>query len=47
MTTRKHEFYGILAMVILLGLGITQEARANLINNGDFETGDFTDWTFS
>jgi VPDSG-CTERM motif len=45
MTTRKHAFYGILALVSLLGLGITQSARANLINNGDFETGDFTGWT--
>jgi hypothetical protein len=45
MTTRKHAFYGILAMVSLLGLGITQSARANLVTNGDFETGDFTGWT--
>jgi hypothetical protein len=45
MTTRKHVFYGILALVSLLGLGITQSARANLITNGDFETGDFTGWT--
>jgi hypothetical protein len=28
MTTRKHVFYGILALVSLLGLGITQSARA-------------------
>jgi len=33
MTTRKHAFYGILALVSLLGLGITQSARANLITN--------------
>jgi uncharacterized protein DUF642/protein with PEP-CTERM/exosortase system signal len=38
MTTRKHAFYGILALVSLLGLGVTQSARANLITNGDFET---------
>ena len=42
---RKHAFYGILAMVSLLGLGITQSARANLITNGDFETGSFSGWT--
>ena len=45
MTTRKHVFYGILALVSLLGLGITQSARANLITNGGFETGDFSGWT--
>ena len=45
MTTRKHAFYGILALVSLLGLGVTQSARANLINNGDFETGNFNGWT--
>ena len=45
MTTRKHAFYGILALVSLLTLGITQSARANLIINCEFETGDFTDWT--
>jgi len=31
--------------VSLLGLGITQSARANFINNGGFETGNFTGWT--
>ena len=31
MTTRKHAFYGILALVTLLGLGVTQSARANFI----------------
>jgi hypothetical protein len=45
MTTRKYAFYGILALVSLLGLGITQSAKANLVTNGDFETGDFTGWT--
>jgi hypothetical protein len=45
MTTRKHAFYRILALVSLLGLGMTQSAKANLITNGDFETGDFTGWT--
>lgn len=44
MTTRKHVFYGILALVSLLGLGITQSARANLITNGGFETGNFSGW---
>ena len=47
MTTRKHVFYGILALVSLLGLGITQSARANLITNGGFETGDFSGWMVS
>src|SRR5205809_6014854 len=45
MTTVKHGFYSILALVSLLGLGITQSARANLISNGGFETGDFSGWT--
>ena len=31
----------------LLGLGITQSARANLITNGGFETGDFSGWMVS
>ena len=31
MIMRKHVFYGILALVSLLGLGITQSARANVI----------------
>ena len=31
MTTRKHAFYGILALVSLLGLGMTQSAKANTI----------------
>ena len=48
MTTRKHVFYGILALVSLLGLGITQSARANLITNGGFEDAiTFTGWTVS
>src|SRR5437763_4906428 len=45
MTTVKHGFYSILALVSLLGLGITQSARANLITNGGFGTGDFSGWT--
>ena len=45
MPTRKHIVYSILALVSLLGPGITQSARANLITNGGFETGDFTGWT--
>jgi protein with PEP-CTERM/exosortase system signal len=32
MTTRKHAFYGILALVSLLGLGITQSASAATLN---------------
>ena len=47
MATRKHIFYSILALVSLLGLGITQSARANPITNGGFETGDFSGWTVS
>ena len=31
MIMRKHVFYGILALVSLLGLGITQSVRANVI----------------
>jgi hypothetical protein len=31
MTTRKHAFYGILVLVGVLTLGITQSARANFI----------------
>ena len=45
MTTGKQRFYSILALVSLLGLGITQSARANLITNGGFETGNFSGWT--
>jgi VPDSG-CTERM motif len=36
-----------LALISLLGLGITQSARANLITNPGFETGNFTGWTVS
>jgi protein with PEP-CTERM/exosortase system signal/uncharacterized protein DUF642 len=45
VTTGKYGLYAILALVSLLGLGITQSARANLITNGGFETGDFSGWT--
>jgi len=45
VTTGKPGFYSILALVSLLGLGITQSARANLITNGGFETGNFSGWT--
>ena len=33
MTTRKHAFYGILVLVGVLTLGITQSARASVIYN--------------
>jgi hypothetical protein len=57
MTTRKHAFYGVLALVSLLGLGITQSARAsyivtlqevgsNVVANGS-GTIDYTDLTLS
>ena len=46
MTTKKHAFYGILALVSLLALGITQSAKASqLITNGNFETGNFAGWS--
>ena len=45
VTTGKYGLYTILAVVSLLGVGITQSARANLITNGGFETGDFSGWT--
>jgi hypothetical protein len=45
MNMKKHALYGILAAVSLLALGITQSAKANLVVNGGFETGDFTGWT--
>ena len=32
-------------LVVLLILGVTSFASANLITNGDFETGDLTGWT--
>jgi hypothetical protein len=48
ITTRKHAFYGFLALVSLLGLGITPSARANLITNGSFEDrGGFLGWSIS
>jgi hypothetical protein len=46
MTTRKHVFYGILALLSLLGLGMTQSARANLITNSSFEDG-LLGWSIS
>jgi hypothetical protein len=33
-----------LAATILLTFGVTASAQANLLTNGDFETGDFTGW---
>lgn len=43
---KKHvSRLGILALAGLLTLGIAQSAKANLIVNGGFETGDFTGWT--
>ena len=47
MKTKKHAVYGILAMVSLLTLGITQSARADIVVNGGFETGSFPPWTTS
>lgn len=36
----------VASMVVLLAnLSFTHIARANLVSNGGFETGDFTDWT--
>ena len=34
-------------LALALAVGSTGPARANLITNGDFETGDFTGWTLS
>ena len=44
MTTGKHIVYGILALVSLLWVSITQSAKANLITNGGFETGHISGW---
>jgi protein with PEP-CTERM/exosortase system signal len=45
-TMKKHiSRFGILALAGLLALGIAQPAKANLIVNGGFETGDFDGWT--
>jgi hypothetical protein len=51
MTTRKHAFYGILALVSLLGLGVTQPAKANTITTFNVSgtctpTAPFTGTTF-
>ena len=48
---KKHAFYGILALVSLLGLGITQSAKANTITTFDVSgtctpQGAFTGTTF-
>src|SRR5215471_8189063 len=46
MATKRHAFYGILALVSLVGLSTTQSAKAaQLITNGNFETGNFAGWT--
>ncbi|SRR6266487_1507242 len=44
---RHASHLGILVLVGLLTLSITQSVKANLIVNGGFETGDFTGWTQS
>jgi hypothetical protein len=36
---------GMLGLVGVFALSVSQSANANLITNGDFETGDFTGWT--
>jgi protein with PEP-CTERM/exosortase system signal len=46
MTMKRHTSrLGMLALAGLLALSVTQSVKANLIKNGGFETGDFTDWT--
>jgi VPDSG-CTERM motif len=45
---KKHTSrVGILALVALLAINVTQSVKANLVTNGGFETGDFTGWTQS
>ena len=34
-----------IALVLIFSLLFVQIAAANLVTNGDFETGDFTGWT--
>ena len=41
---RKHVLYGILALVSLLGVSITQSVKANLVTNGGFEAGHLSGW---
>lgn len=35
----------VAAMVTAIGLSLAGSAQANMVNNGGFETGDFTGWT--
>jgi hypothetical protein len=37
----------LLALTTVAALSVAYPAKANLITNGGFETGDFTGWTFS
>ena len=38
---------GLLTAVSLVGLGVSEPARAALIVNGDFENGSFSGWTYA
>jgi hypothetical protein len=40
----KKSNIGALAAAVMLTFGVTASAQANLLTNGDFETGDFTGW---
>jgi VPDSG-CTERM motif len=43
---KKHNYIlGMLGLVGVFALSVSQSANASLITNGDFETGDFTGWT--